>query len=132
VDTLVRRPNARFLQVMPDAAHVYLIADGQILRIARTPGAESETFWQEGGRAAWAMAETESHVYWSVDVPSVNSDCGEAQVLRRAKAGGAVATLARTPGYCAGQLVRVGDHLYTAVWVGPPQAAPTKILRIRL
>ena len=58
--------------------------------------------------------------------------CSEAQILRSPKAGGPVTTLSRNPGYCAGQLVRIGNVLYAAIWTGPLARAPTRILRIRL
>jgi hypothetical protein len=129
VETLLRADNV-FTAVMPDASHVYLVADGQILRVPLTGAAAPETFWQDTPDA-WALAQTDTHVYWSTTTASGSEACSEAQVLRRAKAGGPVTVLSRTPGLCGGQLVRIGDALYTVVWA-PLGTAPAKILRIRL
>jgi hypothetical protein len=57
--------------------------------------------------------------------------CGDAQVFRKAKAGGPITVLSRTPSHCAGQLVRIENQLYTVVWGGYPTTVPAKILRIR-
>jgi hypothetical protein len=131
VETITRRSGTSFLRLLPDSAHVYLIADGQILKVAQTPGAQAETFWQEAGPEAWAMAQTDTHLYWSATTAAGATDCSEAQILRRPKAGGPVTALARYPGFCAGQVVRIGGVLYAAIWQ-PPPAASTRILRIRL
>jgi hypothetical protein len=132
VETITRRPDTSFFRLMPDASHVYLISQGHILRAAQAPDVQAETFWQEAEPEAWAMTQTDTHVYWSsTSGASASMDCGEAQVLRRAKAGGPVTTLARTPGYCAGQLVIIDDRVYAAVWKGTPGAGSTRILRIR-
>ena len=132
VETITRRPNTSFLRLLPDASHVYLISEGQILKVAQTAGAQAETFWQETAPEAWAMAQTDTHLYWSTTTTSGSMDCGEAQILRLPKAGGPVTTLSRNPGYCAGHLVRIGDVLYAAIWKGPLITATTRILRIRL
>jgi hypothetical protein len=132
VDIILRRPDAKFLRVMPDASHVYLVSDGQILRVPQAANAQAEVFWQDSGPDAWALAQTNSHVYWTTTTASGSAACSETQVLRRPKAGGPVTVLSRTTGYCAGQLARIGDLLYTPAWVSPPSTTPTKILRIRL
>jgi hypothetical protein len=132
VETITRRPNATFFRLLPDESHVYLISDGQILRVPQAAGADAESFWQETGPEAWALAQTDTHVYWSTNTAPSTDGCSETQVLRRAKAGGPVVTLTSTPGYCAGQLVRIGDVLYAVVWAGRSATAPTRILRMRL
>ena len=94
--------------------------------------AQAEMFWQESVPEAWAMAQTDTHLYWSTStVARAAWAAARLRFLRRPKAGGAVTTLARNPGYCHGQLVRIGDALYAAVWKASP-GAPTRILRIRL
>jgi hypothetical protein len=133
VETITRRANSEFFRLLPDASHVYLIAEGQILKVQQAANAQAETFWQETGPDAWALAQTDTHLYWSTTTPSPTTGCQEAQVLRRPKAGGPVATLARNPGWCAGQLARIGDVLYAAIWKEiTPALTSTRILRIRL
>jgi hypothetical protein len=132
VDTIVRRQDSIFLRLTADTSFVYVIADGQIFRVRQAADAQPEMFWQETGPEAWGLAQTDSHLYWSTTTPTGATDCSEAQVWRRPKLGGPATVLSRVPGYCAGELVRLGDRLYTAVWVPPPSTAPTKLLRIRL
>lgn len=133
VETITTRPNSSFRHLLPDATHVYLISEGVILRARQTPNAQAEVFWEEMGPEAWAMAQTDTHLYWSATTSSGASDCSEAQVLRRAKSGGGMAVaLARAPGYCAGELVRIENNIYTSVWLPPPSTTPARILRIRL
>jgi hypothetical protein len=132
VETIMRRPNTVFRTLMVDASNVYVVADGQILRVAQAVDAQPETFWQETGPEAWGMAQTDSHLYWSTLTPAGTAGCSEAQVWRRPKAGGPAAVLSRVPCYCAGEIIRLDDRLYTAIFVDPPSAAPTKLLRIKL
>jgi hypothetical protein len=129
VDTLASEPDATFPRLLPDASHVYYVSDGKILRVPLAGGAQPEVFWQDPTGVAWALAQTDTHVYWST---TTTSGCSRAQVLRRAKAGGPATVLSVTPSYCGGGLVRIGDALYTALWVSPPSAMPGRILRIKL
>jgi hypothetical protein len=99
--------------------------------VALKPDAQPEPFWQDAGLQPWALAQTDSHLYWSTITPGA-AGCTEAQVWRRPKAGGPARAISRVPGFCAGGLVRLGDRLYASVWVAPPGSAPTKLLRIRL
>jgi hypothetical protein len=140
VETLARRPDSLFLDMLVDATHVYVVADGQIFRIPQAGGAQLEMFWQEAGSEAWAMAQTDAHLYWSTTTPSPAGGCSEARVWRRPKMGesaggstsGPAEVLSKVQGFCAGDLVRLDDHLYTAIFVNPPGAAPTRVLRIGL
>lgn len=132
VETLAVHKNTTVPQLMLDASHVYLVSEGKILRVPQAANAQPEVFWEDPAADAWAMAQTDSHVYWSTTAAAGATECGEAQVFRRAKAGGTATPLSRTPGHCGGQLVRLGEQIYTTVWVSPPSVVPTKILRIRL
>jgi hypothetical protein len=134
VETLLEQKDTDFISLMPDATHVYLISEGKILRVPIMANAQPQTFWQDAQAQAWALAQTDTHVYWSASIPLGGSSeaCSEAQVLRQPKAGGPVTVLSRSPGYCAGDLLRLDDKLYAVVRVGSVGPASTRILRIRL
>jgi hypothetical protein len=132
VDTLVSRPDAYFRALMVDPAQVYVLTEDEILRIAQEAGAQPESFWQNAIAQVWAMAQTDSHLYWSTTTASPAGGCSQAEVWRKPKAGGTATVISMVQGHCAGDLVVVGQYLYTALGVTPPGAAPTEVLRIRL
>jgi hypothetical protein len=130
VDTLARRSDWVLHRLLVDATHAYVMAEDGILRFAQTAGAQMETFWHDAAAQPWAMAQTDSHVYWSTSTIS-GSNCTQAQVWRKPKQGGPEAVLSTVPGRCAGELVVLGQFLYAIVG-GTPGATATDLLRIRL
>jgi hypothetical protein len=132
VEMLLQEASTRYVELMPDAKHIYVIADGEILRVSAGGGAP-ETFWKATGLHAAAMVQTDTHVYWSAAPQLGGMVCtGETQILRQAKAGGQPTVLSRNSNYCAGDLVRLGNQIYTAIWNDPLGATSIKILRIQL
>jgi hypothetical protein len=129
VETVVHRPGAPFTRVMSDAAHVYVLSADEIFRVAQVQSAPAETFWRAGAAEPWAMAQTDSHVYWTTTTAGA-AGCSQAQVWRQAKAGGPPTVMATLQGRCGGELVVLGSDLYALVWTGPSGAVD--VLRIRL
>jgi hypothetical protein len=130
VDTIASGPDP-MLRLIVDATHVYWTAGASIMSVAQAAGGQPDTFWQDRTAEVWALAQTESHVYWSTTTASATT-CNQAQVWRRPKLGGPAAILSTMPGRCAGELVVLGQYLYASVGVTPPGAAPTDVLRIKL
>jgi hypothetical protein len=131
VDTMVSRPNAFFRELMVDSSQVYVMTEDEILRVSQATGGQPESFWQSSAAQVWAMAQTDSHVYWSTTTV-VGGDCSQAQVWRKPKSGGTATFISTVPGRCAGDLVVVGQYLYTAPGGTVPGAAPTEVRRIGL
>jgi len=129
VETVVHRPGNPFTRVMVDAAQVYVLSADEIVRVAQAPSAPAESFWRAGAAEAWAMAQTDSHVYWTTTTPGA-AGCSQAQVWRQAKAGGPPTVMATLQGRCGGELVVLGSDIYALVSTGPP--GPVDVLRIRL
>ena len=132
VDTIVTRPDEGFRRLMADSSHVYLLGQGSIFRAPQAATGQLEPFWEDPGLVSWAMAQTDSHLYWSTTTPAAAESCSEAQVWRRAKSGGMAKSIFKVVGRCANELVRLGDHLYTVTWGFPPGMSPISVWRIRL
>lgn len=129
VTTVVHRASGPFTRVMVDGTHVYVLSADEIFRVALGQSAAPETFWRAGSAEPWAMAQTDSHVYWTTSTAGATG-CDQAQVWRQSKTGGPPAVLATVPGRCGGELVVLGPDVYALVWRGPP--GPVDVLRIRL
>jgi hypothetical protein len=130
VDPIVSGPDS-MRRLIADATHVYVTKAGGILSVAQAANAQPATFWQDQTAQVWALAQTESHVYWSTTSAGATT-CNQAQVWRRPKQGGPVAVLSTVVGRCAGELAVLGQYLYASIGVTPPGSAPTEVLRIRL
>ena len=75
------------------------------------------------GLAVWAMAQTDTHVYWTTFTPgaamSLHRGPGLApcEVRREAK------SIFKQPDRCAGEIVRLGNALYAVTFSSPPGVA---------
>jgi hypothetical protein len=132
VDTLASRADWVLHRLLVDATQVYVMAEASIVRFPQAASGQPETFWQDAAAQPWAMAQTDSHLYWSTSTIS-GSSCSQAQVWRKPKQGGPEAIISTVPGRCAGELAVLGNFLYAIVGsVGTPGAPATDVLRIRL
>jgi hypothetical protein len=135
IETLLRRPAAIFRQLAVDGSHVYVVSDDRLLRVPVAGNAEPEDVWLNEGPEAWAVALSESHVYWSTTTFDLTGNgCLRAQVWRRPKkAGGARVAISTVPGQCAGELLILEGRLYTPISTqGLLSGGPSQVLRIRL
>jgi hypothetical protein len=117
-----------FRGLLTDGTHVYAWSYDEVLRVP-LGGGPSESLWRDQGTDLWSLTQSESHLYWSVNVPG--NGCIEAQIWRRPKAGGEAKIIASLGGYCAGPLVRLGDRIYAVTWA-PPGGELTLLRRLRL
>jgi hypothetical protein len=130
VDTIASRSDWLLRRLMVDPTHAYVMTEDAILRVAQGATAQPDTFWRDASAQPWALAQTDSHVYWSTTTVG-GTGCLRAQVWRRPKQGGPEAIVSTVQGRCAGELLVLGSYLYATIG-GPPGVAPTDILRIRL
>ncbi len=132
VESLLRRPDGIFRQIAVDGTHAYLVAEDGIVRLPVAGGAP-EMYWRDAGPEVWALALTETHVYWSTSRFD-GSTCAETQVWRQPKIGSGAVVLSTVGGHCAGHLFVLGPHIYTGIAAsqGSSSSGPTQVLRIRL
>jgi hypothetical protein len=132
VDTVATLTDDSFFRLLVDRSHVYLMAEGKILRVPQGATAQPEILWQDPALETAAMAQTESHIYWSTSrFVGDTTNCAAAGVWRRAKSGGDAQVIADVRSRCAGDLVVLGDRLYLAVFTFSPFAG-SELVRVRL
>jgi hypothetical protein len=135
VDPIATRDGG-FLGLLVDGSHVFAWTETEILRVPRAGDPQPEMLHREpvAGHDIWAVAQTDSHIYWSTSIsePGNKGACAEARVSRLPKSGAAPAVvISQAPRRCAGDLVVVGDRVYAATW-SPSLSTIIDLRRIRL